>query len=235
MLIKEIFVVRDILIERVSTLEQEGKNNDSYYQEEKDRETLLKDIADYVKGATWLKQKTARERVLLFIENNFKTSIVAEILGKELNSTQASISHASKMLEEKLGKDIIKTVLESRNVSDTAIDFSLKTGVFNISLLLLPQFLEKMPEPLNSAQINLIDCPSELRAMQQFSHLFIQNRVLAKLDNSKMAFIRYIIESDDIRYSRERKLIFKLLYGQIDQVKDVTDYLQNHDPIDGEY
>lgn len=230
MFIKEIFNARDAQVKLVSNLEKEGKTNDSFYVQEKAKENILKSIAEYVKTGSWLKHKSAREKVKLYIENNFSSRIVADILELNLNSVQASLTHASKELENKIGKNILKDIQGGKNLDDIYIDFCLKTGVFNIDSLFLSEFLSKLPDSNNSSNIRLSDCEKELIVLRRFTHLYIQLKVLSKLDVNKLAFIRYILETDDIKYTRERNLIFKFLSFRIESIEDLMFILNNSEP-----
>ncbi|ERN51624.1 hypothetical protein [Alkalihalophilus marmarensis] len=203
---------RELIEDRIRLKEFHGE--DDYI--ERHQLALLKMIFKYIKDDdSWTKQARSREKAIIFIRSSCNyTKTKEEIGAKSKNSVEASVSYLSKKLANKIGADTIDLIVRGK-IEEALTQFHICTGKVLPSNYMLKEFLELLPQP-KWANLSLAECKKEIKLLLIFSKVHIERR-LGQYNEEKLAYIMYILTSNDHMLYEERKVILQLLSGDVDK------------------
>lgn len=202
--------LRDALVEVRKNLEV-YKNDDKYRLLEQEKLDALEEIYAYVFACHWLTHKSAKEKVQDFLKSDLNYQKTADKHGVKLNAMQVSISSSNKIIRAKVGNTTIEKILEGY-VSPAMVHFRVSTAKLNIMSLVSKDLVGMLPDADLDIAITASDCKKELSLLELFSYARI-NRLIGQVDDKKLSFLRYILESEDEDYTYERQLILNFLEG----------------------
>lgn len=192
---------------------------------EKEKLALLMSIVDYINTYEWLQRDSIKERVKAFLKSKYDYNKVAEEFGITKNSLQVSITYASKVLENKIGSNTIDLILKGE-LETAKLQLNLGLDVFNGLSLVIGDIADKLPQAANNTSIGLCDCTKELEFLSAYTYIKALSS-LEGLDKAKLSFIRYVLESNDEKYSNERNLLIKYLNGVVGGIGELKELLKS--------
>lgn len=130
------------------------------------------------------------------------------------DSAKESISYANKKAKEKIGSKTIDMILAGR-VKEARLEFYSRTNRLKFSNYLVDAVAELLPDPVCDNPPDIEECKEELDFLRMYSQAVIQEQI-KQLDISKLAYLRYILEGGNSKYSTERSYLIDLLAGKID-------------------
>lgn len=154
--------------------------------------TMLKEVADYIKGMSYLKQKTSIERLQSYIEGDFDYKATLAILKDKgietsYSAIRESICYVNKVLKQKLGEDIVYELkANDGNVFGKMLLLNMDT-----SKLLLPDVVKVIPE-FQYARFDIKDCMYELLFLAKYSSA-IFNQFHKHMDSKKLAYLYHVL------------------------------------------
>lgn len=173
----------------------------------------LKEILYYIKSFSWLTHSRSRQKIKAFLKNNYNYRKTCEELNISLRSLEQSVSYANKMLWDKVGKNTIDLILNS-DIEAAMLQFKIGTSTLGISNLFIKGIIELLPDPERDNILSIEQCTEELKLVRQLTKQYIQ-KVLDSKNREKLAFILYLLVSNDSKYTHERDLVYKYISGTI--------------------
>jgi hypothetical protein len=179
----------------------------------------FREIEDYILSMTWLNNVTVKtmDRVRYFITHNCSYKDTCTKFGDELSAIQVSMYRSGAILEKKIGVDTInylyaaKTKEEVDLVMDT---FNTNINYARTSKLVVKEVAKLLPEAKISADFEPQDCLQEMRFLKSYTVEHVKESVKS-LNKEKIAFLLYILESDDSYYKNEKEIYSKFLQRKI--------------------
>lgn len=169
------------------------------------------------------KGKQTKRRLEVF----WKTNLSYEDTCLECNTPyqylRVFISHQSSLCYDKLGTDIFD-YLKGCKPLDAMIEFFSRTGKISVANLIPAEFVTRIPQIKPSDSYKLEDCREELDFLKSLSIIGIQSRLDA-LDSDKLAYILWLLNSENSRYPEIRKKLWTYIYGK-DEFKNVINDLK---------
>lgn len=199
--------VRSMLAESEDLLEKKGL-------EEKLSALML--LYDYLHSFKWLSHEKTKSKVRFYLEHNFDAKAGAEEFHIDtVNSFETSMSYAGKKFIKRIGKKTLDLIF-SGATEEALFQFKFSTGQLTLSNLLVSGVSELLPKPEKDLLLPLNDCVEELNFFRALSLVTVTNE-LEFLDVSKVAHIRYILESSDPDCAKEKTFIInQILNGILD-------------------
>lgn len=212
----EIVRVKKALVKR--DLDDQTRKNFS------DQLDLLQEIKAYLHSFVWLRNKKTKERVKTFIELKYSYEDSVYRLNEEsLTAFQTSMWYTAKKFEELIGTSTLDLISDGR-IDDAVRQFHISIGKLNLSSVLLSGVSPLLPEQDSTYPIWIADCLRELKVLANLSSNKVES-VLSTLDETKVAFLRYVLEGTDIRYLRHREVIYEFLSNP-GNIKENADKLE---------
>lgn len=200
----------------------EEKKSSKYEQEVKDiikeQKKLIEEMVEYVRSFDWIKHEKTKERVRVYTKARFDYSIMCEQLDIPYDAAKSTISYINSELKKKLGETTLNLLMEGR-VEDARLIFYFSSKKMRVDDFMLDCSMKAVPEP-SFMTLSLSECAKELRYLQAFSKAHFE-KWQNVIDKDKMAYIQYIMISDNPRFSEDKRGIVKLLKGE----KKVGDYI----------
>jgi hypothetical protein len=202
-------------------------DNTFYDAEEKEilefKKEVLEELNSFMLSFNWLTHKKSKDKIAAFLRSKYNYERVREDFGiRTIQSLQVSVSRASKLLANKIGKplDLIKQGKTEEALSCfrgicTEADAGLaeeSRPVVETSPLMVSSHLDNLPYKKNTSLFSIADCKRELKFMRIYS-LSMFRLYFDTLDKDKLAFLRYVAESEDSRFDYEREQMLNLING----------------------
>lgn len=167
---------------------------------------LMKEISEYIKKGTWLGKKSAVERLQYCLKHTVPES--AAHFGCTTECINSSMVNYSRKIEKIIGNNIIEMINKGQ-IEEARLQFYLGADEISFKRLFLDDVLDFMPSAKYS-DIDIMTCGGELKFLRACSTSYIK-ALLTKVDGDKLAYLRYIIETDDSDTTQERLAIFNYL------------------------
>lgn len=172
----------------------------------------LNEILEYVNTYNWVSHKVVIDKIkfIRFCEYNY------DEIQRELGLSEASLKsfmyRINKSLNSKIGENTIKMILSDKdNWSDGLMQFRILSGVYDLSDVMVPECYSQLPEKKFSTY-SLKECMAEIDFIYKYSNQGIKDAI-GQLDMNKLAFLRYILESETDKYRQEQKDLTLVLQG----------------------
>ena len=197
----------------------------------KQQKILLQKINIYLESYDWLKQQRVKERVSFFLQNNFSYKLLAlkelndgtesveltkeeysKILDAKYKAVKESISYAAERFLNKIGNSTLELIYEG-NYQEARLNFQTSSGQIGLQDIFLESIIAKLPKG-KDGNIDMQDCISELRFLEEHTNKVIDNR-LVTLNVNKLAQIQYMLITDKKKYAKLKTNLHKYFNSKI--------------------
>ena len=172
------------------------------------KEALLDEIVAYINSYNWVSHKRLKERMTIYLKGKCNLQLLADTCNLSYGAAQQSVTYATKILCERLGKSTIKLILADK-LDEARAQFYCNSGKSELQDFILAPALDVMPTS-KYMTVSLSNCETELKFLQQNAKEMLKRRIEA-VDKDKLAYLTYILEKDNPKYTKERLLLLKLL------------------------
>lgn len=182
--------------------------------------TVLRDIELTIYEAHYVAQEPARERIQYFMDSNFDYHTVAEKVGTTISSVKSTISQLNKKAVEVVGDDTIKLVAEG--LIETALTrYKHGNNKFITNTLILNEVMTIMPAPKDKTITSMASVKNEIKILKILTHNQV-HKYLKGLNEDNLAFIRYILEVNDEKYTYEKEILRHYFKGTLMSLDNPT-------------
>lgn len=175
----------------------------------KNKLNLLNKIDAFRESYMWLKKKTAIDRMKTYHKYHFDINKCLEVYPDvSRTSFETSVWHGATKFKEAIGVRTLD-LIEQDMIDVADHEFRLATGDLKLSGLIPSEVINLLPEPnLSRNYFYATECQREIKVLKQLTHLVLQ-QVIGRLDEEKLSLLRYILESGDPQFTKQRNLIYK--------------------------
>lgn len=184
-----------------------------------EQKDLITEIGEFTRSFGWLSHERTKERARVFTKSRFDYAIMCKELNISYDVAKSSISYINSELKKNIGENTLELLLDGK-VEEAKLIFYFCSGKSKVSDYILDSAVQGLPDA-NFMTINLSECGNELKYLQLYSRVMF-NKWLKVIDKDKMAYIRYILETDNPKFAEKKKELVKLLRGE----KKVSQYLE---------
>lgn len=175
---------------------------------------LLKEIVKFRDSYSWLSHSKTVSRVKAYHKSGFKPREAIKLLkeNKEVTVTafETSMWYAAKKFKDSIGDTTLKLISEDKP-AEAAVEFRIKTGNLSLESIIARDIVTLLPEPSQiDGMIHTSECKRELRVLKQLTLKYVKLAIDSR-SSDNFAFLRYVLEGVDSRYSKQRELIYKFL------------------------
>lgn len=176
--------------------------------------SAMDELNDYIESYVWVKSNKSANKIKDIIKTDFDYGSVALKYGISINSLQVTLSRADRRLKAKI-EEPLNLIVEGK-VEEGLRVFRLGDSSKNAPIidetLFLKDFLIKTEEPNDSELFSLAECVDALKVLRYYTHKVTKTNI-SKGGESKIAFLRYILESKDSKYIYQKQLILSFFNG----------------------
>lgn len=192
------------------------------------RKQLLDEIETFMYSFSWLRKSSIINRIDTYRNCHFDVSFTLKTLGETSpKAFNTAIWTASKKFKELIGENTLDLIKRG----DDAIarrQFLIRVGSLNSTRLISDKVIELLPEPsLTAGLIYASECRNELQFLKSLTLKNIES-VVNRLDDSKLAFLRYLLDTTDSSYAVQRELVYQFLEGEIDSIDNLVVLLKSN-------
>lgn len=192
----------------------------------------LNEINDYLWSFEWLSHESSKQKVRLFLESGYNYKDVWQKAGStSRTSFETSIWHAARVFQKKIGESTLQLILDGK-VDEGLRQFRISIGKMDLTQFIPKSLCDMLPVKEYTRMYSLSECLAELRFLKNLTYSNIKSR-LSLLDEVKLSFLRYVLESPDPRYAKRRELMYRYLEGKINDLEELALALK-HLEITGE-
>lgn len=200
--------------ENISSLKKNSEQAVELVQYEIKKLECLTLILKYARSYKWIKHTALKHRVNIFLKNNYDYNKSCIELGISKTNLEKSISYANKVLKNKIGTNTIKMILAG-NLYEGILNFRRSTNSINIYNLFPDNIVSLLPHSTSSPlPYKLSECIQEIEFIYSLTRANILKEINSK-DKDKLAYLVYLLSTNDSLYLSEQSLIFKLMLGNI--------------------
>ncbi len=184
---------------------------------------VLQEVDRFVKAGFWMGQERARERIQYYLLNDLSAAKTAEKFNTSENAIRVAVSKSNERIVSRLGAGLIDMIMDGKP-AEALTAFKLATGDLRILDLVVSDVVTALPAPEFNSKLRVQECAKELSFLRYFTVSNVKKQA-ATLDQSKLSYIRYVLESSDPSYSFTRQAILNYLKGSIASPEDLFDLL----------
>lgn len=213
--------------QNIRSLEKNSEQSVELVQYEIKKLECLTLILKYVRSYKWAKHTALKHRVDTFLKNNYDYNKACIQLGISKSNLEKSISYANKVLKNKIGTNTIKMILAD-NLYEGILNFRRSTNSINIYNLFPDNILNLLPEaPSSPLPFKLNECIQEVEFLYSITKSNLAKEINSK-NKDKLAYLLYLLSSNNSFYLSDQSTLFKLMLGNIDlaQFKSII-YTEN--------
>lgn len=220
------------LTQRLRELEEDDSTQQTEYVLLNKKLRALNEILEYVNSYKWVCHKNIIEKLKFCRGCGFDYDLIKKELDMTNSSLKSFMYRVNKALNSKIGENTISMILsDSDKWSDGVMQFRILSGTYKLDDVLFKECYEDLPEK-KFTTYSIKECLPEIKYIYTYSNIAKQ-RAKASLDEDKLAFIRYILESETERYREEQKNLMLVLQGINITYEQFLKYVE--DKIEVEY
>ena len=201
------------------------------YEETEKKLNALREILEYVDTYKWVKHKKVIEKVKFVRNCRYDYSLIRDELDMTADALKSFMYRVNTNLSLKIGENTIKTILtggESINIGLSV--FRVLTGSLPLEDILLKETFESLPNKKYTT-FSLKDCIEEIQYLYTYSKVGREFEEM-DLDQNKLAFIRYILESETEKYKVEQRNLLAVLRGKFKTIDEYIDYIMQKEDFE---
>lgn len=172
----------------------------------------LNEILEYVNTYKWVKHLAVIDKIKFIRHCDYDYQLIKRELHLSDDALKSFMYRINQNLNQKIGEKTISLILSNeKNWSDGLMQFRILSGTYSLKEVLLSECYSDLPEK-KFTTYSLKECLKEIEYIYTYSDIC---RKLSKrdLDENKLAFIRYILESETEKYRQEQKDLMLVLQG----------------------
>lgn len=181
---------------------------------------ILRDIEITIYEAYYVAQERGRERIQLFMDNNFDYYTVSEKLGTTISSVKSTISQLNKKAVEVVGATTIKLITEGF-IEAALTRYKHGNNKFISNTLILNEVMTLIPAPKDNTLTSMSSLKNEIKIMKILTHNQV-GKYLKALNEDNLALLRYILEVNDDKYTYEKELLRQYFKGELMSMDNPT-------------
>lgn len=214
---------------RLQELEDKDEKESEEYKLLSKKLRALDEILDYVNKYKWVKNKNIIEKLKLCRGCGFDYNLIKEELNLSDSALKSFMFRVNKALNEKIGENTIGLILsDSAKWSEGVMQFRILSGTYSLADVLFKECYNDLPEK-KFTTFSLKECIPEIEYIYTYSDIG-RKRSREVLDNDKLAFLRFILESETEKYREDQKNLMLVLQGINisfeDFMKDLQDKIE---------
>jgi len=188
--------------------------------------SALTEILKYVNSYKWVKHQAVIDKIKFIRSCGFDYDLIKSELGLTDDSLKSFMYRVNQALDSKIGTDTVKTILSDKdNWRDVVVQFRILSGTYELKSALLSECYDNLPEKKFSTY-SLKECREEIEYLYMYSNLYRKIRQ-GELDSGKLAFLRFILESETEKFRKEQSDLMLMLQGIKISYEDYMNKLEN--------
>lgn len=190
------------------------------------RKNLVLEIEDFMNQFGWLSKKRIINRIQTYQNCRYDASLAILELGETSpNAFNTALWNASKKFKSLIGENTIELIHRGEDAIARR-QFLIKVGSLNSTKLLSDKVVDLLPKPsLSDSVFYASECKNELKFLKSLTLRNIDS-VVGRLDQNKLAFLRYLLDTTDSTYATERELVYKFLEDEINSLDNLIILLE---------
>ena len=190
------------------------------------RNQLLTEIEMFMYGFSWLTKARIVKRIQTYRDCQFDANLAIVALNeKSLQAYNTALWNASRKFKSIIGENTLDLIKRGEDAVARR-QFLIRVGNLNSTRLISDKVIELLPAPsVDNGFIFASECKNELQFLKSLTLKNIES-VVSRLDSSKLAFIRYLLDTTDSTYSIQRELVYQFLEGEIDSIDNLITLLR---------
>lgn len=205
-------------------LNPQDETEKSQYVEAEKKLNALREILEFVDTYKWVKHTNVIEKVEFVRKCRYDYPLIKQELGMTDDALKSFMYRINTNLSLKIGENTIKTILKGGDDINVGLSvFRVLTGNYPLEDILLKETFESLPKKKYTS-FSLKDCIDEIKYLYTYSKV---GREFEEMDinSDKLAFLRYILESETEKYKIEQKNLLAVLRGKFKTIDEYVDYI----------
>lgn len=176
--------------------------------EEQERMNLLHDMLGYIKSGNWTRA-SSRQKYVDWLKSKFDNKFICSKYGTDSACFSVFLNRQNHRIEAILEEPY--NLLRSNNIREAYVCFYQKTGTISLQAELSYNCLELLPEGSDKDSYLLCECREEIEIIKNLLKSSVKSEI-SFADQSKLAYIIFLLGSNDPQYSLEKRQLFDVLY-----------------------
>ena len=186
-----------------------GSEEEMVYQETMD---LIIEIEEFLYSFAWLRKQQAKDKLRIYLDSCFDYGVMCELFCITYEQAKNSVHWAATKFENNIGAHTLR-LIEQGFLEEARAAFYIGTGKLKIEQMITEQCVDKLPSPQYNS-FSLSECKLELKVLRLISKSTLST-YLEKVNENKMAYIMYLLQSDSKKAALFRPYLIALLTGDL--------------------